>query len=191
MRKILIALMLCITSICYAQECSHMKFMGIPMEGSVQQFVSKLKAKGLTYMTTSDGISLLKGEFATVKDCIVGVTKMVDADKVNMVVVMFPGKENWGTLSKDYYNLKEMLAEKYGEPQSIENFGKNEEYLNDLIKFHKILDSEATFMSEYTCNNGRVQLSMAKNDFSKCSLIIRYIDEANASETRQRIMDDL
>lgn len=35
--------------ICSAQS-EHMKFKGIPMEGSLNSFVDKLKSKGYTYL---------------------------------------------------------------------------------------------------------------------------------------------
>lgn len=189
MKKLFIAFMLCIASMSFAQVSGHMKFMGIPMEGTVEQFVSKLKAKGMVYMGTNDGVTLLQGEFAATKSCVIGVTKMEDANKVNMVAVIFPSKETWGSLSEQYYTLKDMLTEKYGEPESTEQFKRDN--LSDFMKFHGIYDDEATFISEYTCDNGYIQLSMKKMDTLKCSVFLRYIDNSNAEETRQRIMDDL
>lgn len=49
MKKILVimmAIMMYVTS--FAQTTEHMKFKGVPMEGTLQTFTNKLKAKGFT-----------------------------------------------------------------------------------------------------------------------------------------------
>ena len=43
--------------ICSAQT-EHMKFKGVPMEGTLQTFTSKLKAKGFMPIGVQDGVSL-------------------------------------------------------------------------------------------------------------------------------------
>ena len=53
-------------SISYAQT-EHMKFKGVPMEGTIQSFTNKLVAKGFTSIGIEDGVSLLTGELA--KNC--------------------------------------------------------------------------------------------------------------------------
>ena len=42
MKKIFILLFICLTSICSAQTTEHMKFKGVPMEGTLQTFTNKL-----------------------------------------------------------------------------------------------------------------------------------------------------
>lgn len=39
--------------------------------------------------------------------------------------------------------------------------------------------------------NGKIQLTMAKQDYGSAAVILRYIDKANADETRKKVMDDL
>ena len=69
MKHFLLTLLLTfIVSVCSAQT-EHMKFKGVPMEGTLQTFTSKLKAKGFMPIGVQDGVSLLKGEFAGYKDC--------------------------------------------------------------------------------------------------------------------------
>ena len=64
MKHFLLTLLLTfIVGVCSAQT-EHMKFKGIPMEGTLQTFTSKLKAKGFMPIGVQDGVSLLKGEFA-------------------------------------------------------------------------------------------------------------------------------
>ena len=50
MKKILtLILFLAITAAAFSQSVSHMKFMGIPINGTITQFQAKLTAKGCTY----------------------------------------------------------------------------------------------------------------------------------------------
>lgn len=60
MKHFLLTLLLTfIVGVCSAQT-EHMKFKGVPMEGTLQTFTSKLKAKGFMPVDVQDGVSLLK-----------------------------------------------------------------------------------------------------------------------------------
>ena len=169
MRKILLSMLLSVCMICSAQT-NHMKFKGIPMEGTLNSFVQKLKAKGYTYLGQEDGIAILKGEFATIKGCTVFVNRFSDRDQVNMVGVVFPEEKTWNAITTSYYLLKDMLTEKYGKPDCVEEFSKRD---------------------PQSCENGNIQLSMKKTNTLAASVFLRYIDNENADETRKKMMDDL
>ena len=175
--------------VCMSQT-THMKFKGIPMEGTLNSFVQKLKDKGFTYLGQQDGTALLKGEFAATKGCTVGVARFSDRDQVNLVAVIFPEEETWNSITKSYFNLKDMLTEKYGAPESIEEFSGREPS-SDFLKFRALVDDECNYISEFTCEGGRIQLTMKKQDYNSASVVLRYIDNANADETRKKVMDDL
>lgn len=190
MKKIItILFLLLIVAVCPAQT-THMKFKGIPMEGTLDSFVQKLKDKGFTYLGQEDGMAILTGEFAATKGCTVGVARFSDRDQVNIVVVIFPGEETWKSITKTYYNLKDMLTAKYGNPESIEEFSGREP-IDDYFKFHALLRDECNFISDFVCEGGKIQLTMNKQTYSSAAVILRYIDKANADETRKRIMDEL
>lgn len=129
MKHFLLTLLLTfIVGVCSAQT-EHMKFKGVPMEGTLQTFTSKLKAKGFTPVAIQDGVSLLNGEFAGCKDC----TICAMADKSGMICkvsVIFPAMDKWGDLEGCYLNYKSMLSEKYGEPKDCEEKFQND-YAND------------------------------------------------------------
>lgn len=189
MKQVLIALLLLLSANCFAQT-NHMKFKGIPMEGTLNSFVQKLKGKGYSFISTQDGVALLKGEFAARKGCIIGVSRFSDRDQVNMVTVIFPEEETWSSITLSYYSLKDMLTEKYGTPEAIEEFTKREPS-SDFLKFHALLDGECYYYSKFACENGKIQLTMSKQSYNTAAVILNYIDKANADETLQKIMDDL
>ena len=160
------------------------------MEGTLESFVQKLKDKGYTYIGQEDGTALLKGEFAATKGCTIGVARFADRNQVNIVVVLFPEEKTWNSITKSYYDLKEMLTEKYGTPNSVEKFSDNTPS-TDFTRFHALLHDECQYMSEFKCDNGTIELSMKKYSYDSASIFLRYIDKVNAEETRKRIMDDL
>ena len=61
-------IVLCVYITSYAQT-EHVKFMGIPIDGTINQFQQKLKEKGVTYnqrasQSVEAGVRLFKGKFA-------------------------------------------------------------------------------------------------------------------------------
>lgn len=175
-------------TLCNAQN-NHLKFKGIPIEGTQNSFVQKLKAKGFTYIGMNEGIAILEGEFAGMKNCSVLVSRFSDKDAVEIVAVFLPERDNWTSIMTDYYNYKELLTTKYGNPESIEQIDKN--ITSDYLKFHKIIDNECQFISEFKTEGGKIQLSMAKVKYNTAGVYLKYIDESNANIIRKQIMDDL
>lgn len=171
-------------------QTNHMKFKGIPMEGTLNGFVQKLKEKGFTYIGTQNGMAVLEGEFAATKGCTIGVVRFEDRDQVNIVAVIFPEQDSWTGITQSYFGLKEMLTEKYGEPKTVETFSDREPS-SDVLKFYALLNDECHYISDFYVENGKIQLTMEKHDYNSASVMLRYIDKANADETRKKVMDDL
>ena len=189
MRLFIISLLLSVCTICSAQT-DHLKFMGIPIDGTLNSFVQKLKDKGCTYIGQQDGLAILSGEFAATKGCSIGVVRFSDRDQVNLVVVIFPEEKTWNGIIKSYYTLKDMLTEKYGTPECVEQFSDREPS-SDYLKFYAILSDECHYVSEFSCENGKIQLTIGKGEYNSAAVSLRYIDKATAIETRKKIMDDL
>ena len=49
MKKTIILITLCLVAFCCPVQAQHLKFMGIPLDGSITQFQQKLDAKGVKY----------------------------------------------------------------------------------------------------------------------------------------------
>ena len=71
-----------------------------------------------------------------------------------------------------------------------EHFSGNEPDSN-FYKFHALLNDECHYVSKFTCENGKIQLTMKKQNHNTASVLLRYIDKANADEIRKKVMDDL
>ena len=140
MKRLLLLMLLSLCMVCNAQT-NHMKFNGITIEGTVNSFVEKLKQQGYTYQGQEKGITLLKGEFATFKECVIVVMRFSDRDQIAMVGVIFPEDKTWEEITSRYLFLKEKLTEKYGKPECVEKFSDREPSTDDL-RVHAILDGK-------------------------------------------------
>src|SRR5438045_7755766 len=92
MKKTLIALFLSFTCcISFAQtnadSSKHLAFKGVPLDGPLDQYVSKMKQNGFKHLSTKDGIAMLQGDFAGYKDCHVGVSTLKQNDLVYKIGV--------------------------------------------------------------------------------------------------------
>ena len=178
-----------VVGICSAQT-EHMKFKGVPMEGTLQTFTNKLRVKGFTPVGIKEGISVLTGEFAGYKKCTIGAV----ADNSGMICkvsVVFPSMDKWGELELCYNSFKSMLTEKYGEPIKSEEFF-SEGYDGDASnKMYGVMFDKYKYYSLFSCKEGDIQLEISHDDVTACYVMLSYFDNANQNKLRKQIMDDL
>lgn len=190
MKQILLILLLTFAAgICRAQT-EHMKFKGVPMEGTLQVFTNNLKAKGFIPKGIQDGISMLKGEFAGYKDCTIAAI----ADKSGMICkvsVIFPDMNKWDDLDNCYSNYKTMLTEKYGKPEKCEEYFNDYYDRDDSSKMMGVQMDKYKYYSLFKCEQGQIELQISHDSFSSCYVRLNYFDKANQEELRKQIMDDL
>lgn len=170
----------------------HLKFKGVPIDGTLNEYVSKMKQSGFTLIQTEDGFAMLKGDFAAYKDCYLGVATLTGQDLVNKVSVIFPNCETWTTLSTNYFNLKELLTEKYGEPsQVVERFNSNIEPDSNGSKMHEVGLNNCTYFTTFQLENGSIELSIQHEGFALSFVMLSYFDKTNSERVRQKAIDDL
>lgn len=125
MKKIIsILFVLCLCMAASAQQ--HMKFMGIPLDGTIDNFALKLKAKGVTYdaaksKAAGPGVRVFNGRFMA-EDAIIRVlynpkSKIVIGAEVEL---QYPTVES---AHIPFINLTESLQQKYPNATSEENIG--------------------------------------------------------------------
>jgi hypothetical protein len=121
-----------------SDSSKHLSFKGVPINGTLNEYVSKMKMNGFTQIGTEDGVALLKGDFASYKNCIIGVSTLKQKDLVSKISVIFPECDTWSSLTSSYFNLKEMLTEKYGKlADCVEKF-QSPTLDNDLSKMYQV-----------------------------------------------------
>lgn len=184
----------CLTFISWAQNkpVEHLTFKGVPIDGTLNEFVLKMKQNGFTLVKTENGTAFLTGEFAAYKDCYVGVTTLKQKDLVSKIVVIFPECTNWSSLSSNYFNLKELLIQKYGEPtECVEKFEYYYEPKNDNDKYDAASSNHSKFLTIYETNKGSIQLSIESNGDLGCFVLLTYSDKTNTETVRAKALDDL
>jgi len=194
MKKILVILVFTLTTtIALAQTNSsdHLSFKGVPIDGTLNEFVAKMKQSDFTLLGTENGVVMLNGDFASYKGCIIGVSTTKGKDLVSKITVIFPAKESWSLLASNYFNLKEMLTEKYGKPsESIEKFDTYSEPKDDGMKFHYVQTDKCKYYSIFETEKGNIELQI-KGSYSSSFVILSYFDKINGDIVKQKAIDDL
>jgi len=194
MKKTLVILIFALTTtIALAQTNSsdHLSFKGVPIDGTLNEYVTKMKQNGFTMLGTEDGVVTLKGDFASYKGCIIGVATLKGKDLVSKITVIFPALESWSSLSSNYLNLRGMLTEKYGEPsESVEKFDTYSEPKDDGMKFFYVQSDKCKYYSIFKTEKGNIELQI-KGNRSSSFVILSYFDKINSDIVKQKAIDDL
>lgn len=170
----------------------HLTFKGVPLDGTLDQYVLKMKQTGFKHLSTKDGTAMLQGDFAGYKDCYVGVSTLKQKDLVYKIGVIFPEKETWSTLSGNYFDLKQLLTEKYGKPSDVlEKFDTRIEPRDDNSKMYEVQFDRCKYYSVWTTDKGEIQLSIDHNSVTSCFVKLAYFDKINGEAIKKQALDDL
>lgn len=200
MKKIIATLLFLIIlmSSSFAQSSEHLKFKGVPIDGTLNEYVSKMKQAGLQLVEIEDGVAMMNGNFAGYNDCQIGIKSSQKQDLVYEVMVIFPIQSKWAGLNNNYENLKSMLLQKYGNPiECVEEFAFLKEKSKDEI--NKIMMDNVAFLcnigmctwySSFETLNGSIELSIENHGFSYF-VLLRYYDKINYDKYKDAAMEDL
>lgn len=179
------------TSFLNAQE-SHLIFKGIPIDGTLSDYVTKLQKSGFQLLNKENGFALLKGDFASYIDCKIGVVTLKNNDLVNKVVVIFPERKTWSKLYTNYFSLKQLLIEKYGNPsQNIEKFESYSEPKDDQDKMYQVQFDKCKYYSIFTTEKGDIELSIEHDGVTSCYIKLGYFDKINGQIIENEAKNDL
>lgn len=180
------------TMLTFAQTSEHLSFKGVPIDGTLNGYVSKMKQNGFTHLGTEDGTAILNGDFAGYKDCHVGVSTLKQKDLVHKIAVIFPERKSWSTLSNNYFDLKEMLTEKYGKPTDVvERFDSYSQPKDDGSKMTQVQLDKCKYYAIWETEKGTIQLSIDKGDLMSCFVRLGYFDKINSEKIKSKAKDDL
>lgn len=194
MKKIKVSVIIALTTmISFAQNQSsaHLTFKGVPIDGTLNEYVSKMKQSGFTHISTEDGVAMLKGDFAAYKNCIVGVATLKQKDLVSKISVIFPESDTWSLLSSNYFSLKELLTEKYGKPsECMEKFQNKFGLDDDNSKMHEVKMNRCKYSTTYETEKGSIQLSIENSEMTSY-VMLAYYDKINGGIIKVNAIDDL
>jgi len=167
----------------------HLKFKGVPIEGTIYNFARQLEQKGYRIIESNSTYIALSGVFANTEGCKIVVSASTNGTVVNVVSVIFPNDDTWGSIYTRYTTMREYLSSKYGKPDVTETFSG---YVpTDFWKFEAIKKDECEIHSDYTLANGTIILSMMKLDYGKVSVVLTYMNSSALDNMAQGILDDI
>ena len=193
MKTIILTLTFALTTMfSIAQTSEHLTFKGIQIDGKLDDYILKMKQSGFTVVGAEKGMALLNGDFAGYKDCKVGVTTLKEKDLVYKIGVIFPEQDKWSGLSTNYYDLKNMLIEKYGKPiEELEKFEGYSEPKDDNSKIYAVKFDRYKYYSIWQIEKGEIQLSIDHNSSTGCYIKLLYLDKINGDKIKAKAKDDL
>ncbi len=169
----------------------HLTFKGVSIDGSLKVFVSKMETAGFKVSQNKNGVVILIGDFASYKNCSLEVSTISNIDLVNKISVSFPECEDWQTLSANYFNLKSLLSEKYGDPTSFSEEFQSYTPDNDRSKFNFVTMNHCKYFAKFSNDNGNISLSIETDSRRRCYVQLIYEDKINNAEVKKIAIDDL
>ncbi|WP_418981748.1 hypothetical protein [Alistipes sp.] len=164
----------------------HLKFAGVEIDGTLEQFRSRLAEKGFKATNQSH---LMSGRFAGRESQVV-IYCVEGKDLVRMVVAVRPPDENWTSLYANYKQLVELYRAKYGKPSnSIYKF----EYPFDgsEMQMTALKTDKASILTAWKVPNGMILISIS----NEARIMIYYTDKLNndvhAANEQERIIDEI
>lgn len=182
---ILLCTLLSITMYGQIDGTQHIKFKGIPMNGSCEEFAEKLGNEGFKLDTNhlkNKKEYQLRGDFAGFNNCNVILKSAEGKDILMGITVEFPIKLKEKTIA-DYMSLKNMMTTKYGRPTSC---------VEDKIRLNNnILEiKDVEYKSEFLVPGGAVILWIQSRLITH-NVMMRYIDKLNYKISENNVIDDL
>lgn len=168
----------------------HLEFKGIPMDGPVSSFVSKLKTKGFTEVYNSGFNYVLKGEF-TGKSATLFVLGSRKTGIVWKVGVNFEKETSWYTIKSLYNKYVNLFKEKYGSPTEHFEFFSDPYYEGDGYEMQALRNEKCSYASYFKTAKGMLCVSLSTYE----CLQLGYEDGINAKisekENNSSNLDDI
>ncbi len=176
MKKILtaIAFVLLSCSMLNAQE-GHLKIKGIPIEGNLSTFMSKLKATGLK-AASFGGVECLEGKFAGTSDCYFLFGASQTSKTVFRVAVIMPEETSWRSLKGQYESVKDNYSSKYGNGRSYEWFD-SPYYEGDGYEMQALKKDKCNYTTFFDAPGGSIKIEIQSWAPSAGIVLITYEDE--------------
>lgn len=174
MKKVLFVLCIWLYAmLCIGQGVSHLEFKGIPIDGNLQEFVSKMKSEGFYSKMYNNWGAIMQGDFAG-ENSHVFIYSTTEEKIVWKVSVYFDSWDNWLSLESQYYEIKDMYTKKYGKPKKhYESFSNGRVPID---KMRAVNSDTCDYASYYFFPDGVIVVSISPFGCVKVS----YEDEYNS-----------
>lgn len=192
MKKLFLSIGLMIMSLCVmAQtESSHLTFRGIPIDGNINAFVSKLEAKGYEKKKSIENGYIMEGSFMG-RTCELYVFCSPTSRLATKVTAYYPKDNSWSSIKSDYEACKEQYTKKYGKPTDTFEFFMDPYYEGDGFELQAIRLEKAVYCSFWKSSEGIILLKISEYE----QISISYEDAQNievmGNERDAKIQDEI
>ena len=170
----------------------HFTFEGIPITGTLENFVQKLGAKGFRKIYSGESCVAFKGDFAGYSGCKILVFRIPNRNIVHEVGVFLPEESSWTRLEKEYNQFKDMLTIKYGEPAlHSETFKEEASTFSDAAKMISLKEGNCDYEAEWKVDNGTIRVKIFLSDTDGGYIRLGYFDKINDALAQKATEDDL
>lgn len=190
-RRTLITIVLVHLALCVFAQNEHLSFKGVPIDGTLNHYVQEMRQKGFTLVKTGKSEAILRGDFAGIKGCEVGVYTLDAMDLVSNIGVIFPYQITWARLEGDYQSLKRNLTSKYGRPtECVEKFD-NKYVDDDSDRMYALEFDKCHYYTIWSTELGDIELSLQRDESLRCYVFLKFFDRLNSNAVQDIIMEDL
>ena len=175
----------------FAQESQHLEFKGVPLDGKLSSFVSKLEKKSFTFKEYArDYVAVMKGGFA-VDYVTIYIFATPKSKIVWKVAVNYNEKESWSSLKSDYYDMKELFTKKYGEPNKHYEFFSKPYYEGDGYELQALRKEKCHYISFYDLPVGSVVVEISQFGHIQIGYEDNINYELKKKEEESEALDDI
>lgn len=184
MRRTIFLLVICILAMCVPAQAEHLKFMGIPLTGTIAQFQQRLAAKGIKYdkgisQQLPAGVRMFNGTFAGEKAQF--YIYYDPSSKIVYKAKTVSGFPDANSCNTRYEELKSSLSTKYSEAETETYYENGHESF-----YYRLYDKGNP--------SGVICIYVSNNSYSypfNHEVNIEYIDYVNYLKNDDSKMDDL
>ncbi len=152
----------------------HFTFKGIPINGSLTQFVAQLKSLNFTLLKVTEADALLAGKFAGEE---VHIFVQSAQNTVYGVTVSYEEKTSWKAIKTQYENTKALLISKYGNPKESSEVFDEPIYEVPGMELSGLRKDKCNYSSTFVTENGNGMINLKIS--TNASLVLNYIDAMN------------
>ena len=164
-----------------AQE--HMMFMKIPIDGTITEFASKMKAKGFVQTEVDKDVITMEGDFMG-QACELYIIGTEKTKTVWQVSVWFDEKyTSWYDLKSDYNDIKDSYIGKYGVQTNNYHFFVKPYYEGDGYEMQAVKLDKCRYGSFWDKEDGNIMISIICTNKYYISRQIKYPKEKNREES--------
>lgn len=160
----------------FAQE--HLDFRGVPIDGHLDDFVTKMEGMGYTVKQRDGEIVMMTGQF-TNNNVELWIVSSRQTKTVWKVVVDFSKNSSWSSLKNSYFEYKNLYTKKYGSNNKAFEFFSKPYYEGDGYELQALRGEKCTYATFFLAENGTITVALTKFE----NLQIRYEDKTNADKS--------